>query len=61
MASVLKEHPCEVRRHIHNKDAMLLCDVCSKGYQMECLDPPLVVMPAGDKMCVGIRQGSTVE
>jgi hypothetical protein len=32
-------------------DSLLLCDQCDTPWHMECLDPPLVVVPDGDWFC----------
>ncbi|HSG21073.1 MAG TPA: DDE-type integrase/transposase/recombinase, partial [Burkholderiaceae bacterium] len=42
---------CEVCRHAHDEDRMLLCDVCNTGWHLYCLQPPLTAVPAGDWVC----------
>jgi hypothetical protein len=40
---------------------MLLCDKCNKGFHLECLNPPLKQVPAGDWFCPDcVNQGFTV-
>ena len=53
MTYVLRYHPCEVCGRADGEPTMLVCDVCSKGYHMECLDPPLTKMPTGDWVSSG--------
>ena len=35
-----------------NPESMLICDHCSEGYHMECLDPPLNSIPEGNWYCI---------
>ena len=42
---------CEICHSGGDNDAMLLCDRCSCGFHMYCLDPPLHSVPAGDWFC----------
>jgi hypothetical protein len=30
---------------------MLLCDICNRGYHMQCLEPPVKKVPRGDWFC----------
>ena len=32
-------------------DTLLLCDVCNKDWHMQCLNPPLKDIPAGNWFC----------
>ena len=44
----------DVKCQVCNKPdakSMLLCDVCDKGYHMQCLSPPLSAIPRGDWKC----------
>lgn len=45
-SAVLKN--CEVCGVGDHEDRMLLCDCWCDGYNMECLDPPLEVVPLGE-------------
>lgn len=38
---------CNICRDSGNADAMLICDLCDKGYHMKCLAPPLNKKPTG--------------
>ena len=33
------------------EERLLLCDDCDKGFHMDCLDPPLSSIPAGNWFC----------
>lgn len=51
---VLEDHEltyCEVCRRPDREDTMLLCDQCNLGFHMECLSPPLEVIPTGSWYC----------
>lgn len=42
---------CQVCNNSDREDIMLLCDSCNHGYHMDCLDPPLSVIPEGSWYC----------
>lgn len=42
---------CEICGRCDREDRMLLCDGCDLGYHLECLEPPLVEVPAGVWYC----------
>jgi PHD and RING finger domain-containing protein 1 len=42
---------CEVCGLSDREDRMLLCDGCDLGYHLECLNPPLMEIPAGAWFC----------
>ncbi|XP_038113307.1 PHD and RING finger domain-containing protein 1-like isoform X1 [Culex quinquefasciatus] len=51
---VLEDHEltyCEVCRRPDREDTMLLCDACNLGFHMECLSPPLEIVPVGSWYC----------
>lgn len=38
--------------HLSNReDELLLCDICDNGYHMDCLNPPLYVIPLEEWYC----------
>lgn len=43
--------PCEICSRTDREDCMLLCDSCDKGFHMDCLDPPILQIPAGNWYC----------
>lgn len=51
---VLEDHEltnCQICRRPDREDTMLLCDGCNLGFHMECLSPPLEVVPSGSWYC----------
>ncbi|EDO39741.1 predicted protein, partial [Nematostella vectensis] len=38
---------CSVCRDAGDADNLLFCDMCDRGFHMECLDPPMSEMPTG--------------
>ena len=42
---------CGVCKEGGREDLMLLCDVCDRGWHIDCLDPKLPELPEGDWMC----------
>lgn len=49
---------CEICGASDREDRMLLCDVCDLGYHMECLDPPLEVVPLEEWYCPDCNQNN---
>ncbi len=45
------EEKCEVCGSGEDNATMLLCDRCSCGFHIGCLDPPLSAVPAGEWCC----------
>ncbi|KAF3696137.1 Histone acetyltransferase KAT6A [Channa argus] len=43
--------PVRLLPHEKDKDNMLFCDSCDRGFHMECCDPPLTRMPKGMWIC----------
>lgn len=39
---------CAFCRHSGDASNLLFCDSCDKGYHMDCLQPPITVMPKGE-------------
>ena len=50
-ARITDATPCIICNQADGEDTMLLCDRCNSGYHMECLTPPLTVVPAGEWLC----------
>ena len=42
---------CRVCKDGGREDFMILCDVCDRGFHIDCLDPKLPELPQGDWMC----------
>ena len=42
---------CELCGGGHHEEQIILCDRCDRGCHMYCLNPPMVVVPAGDWVC----------
>ena len=42
---------CKVCSSADREESMILCDKCEQGYHLECLLPPLAVVPEGEWMC----------
>ncbi|THH27419.1 hypothetical protein EUX98_g6769 [Antrodiella citrinella] len=42
---------CEVCREKGDESRLLFCDVCDRGWHMDCLEPPLEEAPSGDWNC----------
>ena len=47
-----KQVHCEVCGSELKEPKMLLCDICQKGYHIDCLDKPLVEVPQTKRICV---------
>ncbi|KAF5290718.1 hypothetical protein FQA39_LY14637 [Lamprigera yunnana] len=43
--------PCEVCGSSRDEDRLLLCDRCDLAYHLECLRPPLDLIPEGEWFC----------
>jgi len=46
---IVREDCCTV---CHRSGELLMCDVCSLVYHLQCLDPPLVTVPQGFWSCL---------
>ena len=42
---------CELCGTGDSADSVLLCDLCNRGFHMECLMPPLTQVPEGEWLC----------
>ena len=42
---------CQICKKTNRPAKMLICDYCSEGYHMDCLDPPILRVPKGDWFC----------
>eukprot|EP01105_Mastigella_eilhardi_P024512 TRINITY_DN6403_c0_g1_i1.p1 TRINITY_DN6403_c0_g1~~TRINITY_DN6403_c0_g1_i1.p1 ORF type:complete len:857 (-),score=199.21 TRINITY_DN6403_c0_g1_i1:38-2494(-) len=52
---------CEVCKAGSDDAKMLLCDNCSKGYHIYCLNPPLTAIPEGTWLCRECLKGQDAE
>jgi hypothetical protein len=43
--------PCQICNYPDRHDQMLVCEQCFTGWHMDCLEPPLTSVPAGDWLC----------
>ncbi|KAH9260803.1 hypothetical protein BASA81_001270 [Batrachochytrium salamandrivorans] len=43
--------PCGHCKSWKDWGSMLMCDLCDRGYHMQCLKPPLLAVPPGDWFC----------
>ena len=50
-AACPSDRPCRVCDRVDSEDTIILCDVCLKGYHMDCPTPPLAGLPAGEWIC----------
>ena len=46
-----KHLPCTLCNFPDRADVMPLCDLCGKGYHIDCLDPPLDAVPSSSWVC----------
>ena len=51
LPATLTQDVCDVCKRDDNDESMLLCDNCDAGYHMQCLTPPLYVVPPGEWFC----------
>ena len=42
---------CGVCKDGGRENYMVLCDVCDRGFHLDCLEPKLTKVPEGDWMC----------
>ena len=54
---------CVICHTEDNPDSILLCDICNKEFHLNCLEPPLSQVPAGDWFCPGciVSNGVSLE
>ena len=50
-AEAFKSGVCQICLRANREDAMLMCDYCDMTYHMDCLNPPIASVPAGDWFC----------
>ena len=50
-SAIAPELPCDLCGKADREDVMLVCDNCSHGSHIDCLDPPLPEVPVGDWVC----------
>ena len=55
LTTVPAKHPCQICKDAGHEEEMLLCDYCSDGYHMGCLDPPVDEVPAEAWLCPRCR------
>jgi len=55
MVSMYDELACDVCKSEENEEKMLICDLCEKGYHLNCHVPNLESIPLEDWVCTSCK------